>query len=76
MLFKGAKYTLFLQWCRVNGADSQVNAVNIGVPQYSCLGPLLFLVYVNDLPKVIEYCAVALYADDTRLYLRGARLAQ
>ena len=64
------------QFCRVNGADSQVNAFNIGVPQGSCLGPLLFLVYMNDLPKVIEYYTVAMYADGTGLYLRGASLAQ
>ena len=64
------------QLCRVNGTDSQVNAVNIGVPQGSCRGPPLFLVYINDLPKVIEYCTVAMYAYDTGLYLRGASLAQ
>ena len=64
------------QFCRVNGADSQVNAVNIGVPQGSCLGPLLFRVYINDLPKVIEKCTVAMYANDTGLYCRGASLAQ
>ena len=64
------------QFCRVNGTDSQVNAVNIGVPQGSCLGPLLFFVYINDLPKVIENCTVAMYADDTDLYYRGASLAQ
>ena len=64
------------QFCRVNGTDSQVNAVNIGVPQGSCLGPLLFLVYINDLHKVIENCTVAMYADDTGLYYRGASLAQ
>ena len=62
------------QFCRVNGTDSQVNAVDIGVPQGSCLGPLLFLVYINDLPKVIESCTVAMYADDTGLYYRGASL--
>ena len=46
------------------------------MPRDSCLGPLLFLVYINGLPKVIEYCTVAIYADDTGLYLRGARLGQ
>ena len=61
---------------RVNGTDSKVNAVSIGVPQGSCLGPFLLLVYINDLPKVIEYCTVAMYTDDTGLYLRGASLAQ
>ena len=63
------------QFCRVNGTDSQVNAVNIGVPQGSCLGPLLFLVYINDLPKVIENCTVAMYVDVTGFYYRGASLA-
>ena len=47
------------QFFRVNETDSQVNAVNIGVPQGSYLGPLLFLVYINDLPKVIKNCTVA-----------------
>ena len=64
------------QFCRVNGTDSQVNAVNIGVPQGSCLGPLLFLFCVNDLPKVVENHTVAIHADDAGLYLRGTRLAQ
>ena len=45
------------QFC--SETDSQVNAVNIGVPQGSCFGPLLFLVYINDLPKVIKNCTVA-----------------
>ena len=60
----------------MNGTESQVNAVNIGVPQGSCLGPLLFLVCINDLPKVIEHCTVAMYADDTGPYYRGASLDQ
>ena len=64
------------QLCRVNGTDSQVNAVNIRVPQSSCLRPLLFFVYINDLTKVIEDYTVAMYADDTALYYRGASLDQ
>ena len=55
------------QFCGVNGTDSQVNAISIGVLQGSCFGPLLFLVYINDLPKVIENCTVAMYADDIGL---------
>ena len=50
-------------------AKSKWTEVQRGVPQGSILGPLLFNVYVNDLPQVIQSSAVTQYADDTTMTL-------
>ena len=52
----------------MNGVPSQWAEISTGVPQGSILGPLLFVIFVNDLPSVVEECTVNLYADDTALY--------
>ena len=56
----------------VSGANSEWSNVRKGVPQGSILGPLLFIVYVNDLPRVEQSCGVKQYADDTTLYASGS----
>ena len=55
------------QFCRVNGVDSDVGDLEVAVPQGSCLGPLLFLIYINDLPQAVQASSVTMYAGDTSL---------
>ena len=45
---------------------SEVSSISCGVPQGSILGPLLFLIYANDIPMAVK-CDLFLYADDTCL---------
>ena len=53
------------QKCLVNGQLSKSVPITCGVPQRSKLGPLLFLVYINDLPNCLNHTTARMYADDT-----------
>ena len=55
------------QYVSINGYESGLAAINCGVPQGSVLGPLLFLLYINDLNHAIKFCKVYHFSDDTNL---------
>ncbi len=52
----------------INGKLSSQKTITCGVPQGSILGPLLFLLYINDMPESLNYSTPSLYADDTEIY--------
>jgi hypothetical protein len=56
------------QCVTVLGATSNTLPISSGVPQGSILGPVLFLLYVNDLPDSVTTSQVAMFADDTKLF--------
>ena len=57
------------QVCCVNGHMSNSRSVSCGVPQGSNLGPLLFLLYINDLPNCLSTASPRMFADDTNVSL-------
>ena len=62
------------QFVFFNGESSDHMNIHCGVPQGSVLGPLLFLIYINDLPNVSEKLFIYLFADDTNLYYESEDL--
>ena len=55
----------------IEGKNSQSAQVTLGVPQGSVLGPILFLLFVNDLPNFSDVLTSILFADDANMYLKG-----
>jgi hypothetical protein len=55
------------QMCKIGRTISQERVIRCGVPQGSTLGPLLFLLYLNDLSSCLSHSIANMFADDTNL---------
>ena len=62
------------QFVNFQGTESLTEYVTCGVPQESILGPLLFIIYINDLPNVTNKLFPILFADDTTLLIEGSNI--
>lgn len=63
------------QFVNVHGTNSEKAKIKCGVPQGSVLGPLLFLVFINDLPNATEFLTL-LFADDTTFQVSDVDLSR
>ena len=62
------------QCTKVNNVVSEMGSERCGVPQGSILGPLLFILYMNDIKQVLHLSRGALYADDTVIWTAGMNI--
>ena len=60
-------FSVIDSWVVLDGKSSQEYPVTSGVPQGSILGPMHFVLYINDIPDDVIY-NIATYADDTTVY--------
>ena len=59
------------QFVSIDSVNSSLKPIKYGVPQGSVLGPLLFIIYINDLPNISKLARFILYADDANIIITG-----
>ena len=76
--FRGNSYNWFnsylsnrRQYVTIDDYSSDYNDITIGVPQGSTLGPLLFIIYINDMTNCLTKLKTIHFADDTTLFISG-----
>ena len=63
------------QYVQYDGFESEKGPLSCGFPQGSVLGPLFFLIYVNDMVKACPQLQLVLFADDTNIFAQGKDIA-
>ena len=76
MLWNGSKVILedVSSMLHIMGYLPWKNTISCGIPQGSILGPLLFLLYINDLSAACKFSSPILFADDTNLFFSGTNM--
>ena len=64
------------QFTLYNGVESERQDLVCGVPQGSVLGPLLFIIYINDLPNSLKVTSAIMFADDSTIYKSHSNLRE
>ena len=64
------------QFVYLNKTKSNTKLIKCGIPQGSFLGPLLFVLYINDPSKISEHLFTIMYADDTIVFLEGETISK
>ena len=59
------------QFCKINQGQSSIRNARCGIPQGSNLGPLVFLIYINDLPNCLDESVTSIFADDTNISVKA-----
>ena len=62
--------------CQLGDLMSIARRVTCGIPQGSILGPLFFIIYINNLPECLNHATPRLFADDTNLTIAGEHIQE